>query len=1112
MRMRSQAFCAAMVACVLCSVAAGESAVESSTRKLLEALDDRQMPDVMLWVIERAAADPDVSDGLKRELPFLRGTALVGTSRTESDAVKRAGILDEAEKSIDAFLAVSPAGEQAIAAYKQKANLLIERGRGKLEQAKRPGQDATAVSREAATFFDAAITCLKGTVTPDQKEIARVTNAEDAVIQSLREINGQIDAIKATAKGKGPDGVGRLAAAQQKEVDRLSEIREGIQANLLSIRVMTGATFFEKSRAFPPDSKEARAAIAESTAMFKSLAEKYPTKAAGLFARYYWGRNEAATEKYEAAVDTLAPVVMLDGGSPLAVSLRAKAVNTTLESWLAMAAKEQDSAKARAIYAELGDDLRRFALTPVDKLPGRTLDAEWLSVKYRAAKMLDGLAGSLDAKERQAKGLLQRDAKKLATEVAMANRDFAKEARELAARLGKDLPEGSDDKDFATIVADARVAFASMQEKQARAKTLQAEGKATEATEAMKLAGLDRDTAMQRFEKAITIGEAEKQPDEAALNSARSLLTFLLYDAGRFAEAAAIGTTLAERFPNAAGSRQAAKVALASLQQLALQADPATRKDATSKLAALASVMTRVWTTEPEGADAFSVLLNVAIEAHDGPEMLALLARYPKQSPRRAEFVLRTGTALRREVQEARKLDPSVRPNEATIAAWNTAAKASIDEGLAALDQTSALMAGPMAKTVVSAALARVQMAVEDGDRATAGGILEHEAFGPWTVVRRGDPSFAQGPLAAGTLTVALRHFIETEQFDKAQQAMDALERAAGEGDEASTKLTAMYLSMGRDLQSQLESLGSGDKAGSPEVRERAANILAGFEKFLEGVAKRDAKISSQMWVATTYLTLGSGKGSAAVVSKAKAEQYLDRAAEVYAGLLDRKDDPQVAEQDRADIARFEPSIRLKMAGILKERSKWDAAQEQIDWILADPKRQNTLDIQMQAAELLETAGRAAAAAGDDAKADTLLREAAAGRASPTAPIWGWGGIANRLSRQAFSASDDTSMEDKAMKAREQFFDARLRVAGTLLERARLGGQTDRAKRLDTASTAITMTRKLYPDLGGAAFQQRFEKLLKEIQKEQGTANPGGFGQVDAESAATARPVGAGAP
>jgi hypothetical protein len=107
---------------------------------------------------------------------------------------------------------------------------------------------------------------------------------------------------------------------------------------------------------------------------------------------------------------------------------------------------------------------------------------------------------------------------------------------------------------------------------------------------------------------------------------------------------------------------------------------------------------------------------------------------------------------------------------------------------------------------------------------------------------------------------------------------------------------------------------------------------------------------------------------------------------------------------------------------------------------------------------------------------------------------------------------ENKAMEDKAMKAREQFFDARLRVAGTLLERARLGGQTDRAKRLDTASTAITMTRKLYPDLGGAAVQQRFEKLLKEIQKEQGTANPGGFGQVDAESAATARPVGAGAP
>jgi hypothetical protein len=190
------------------------------------------------------------------------------------------------------------------------------------------------------------------------------------------------------------------------------------------------------------------------------------------------------------------------------------------------------------------------------------------------------------------------------------------------------------------------------------------------------------------------------------------------------------------------------------------------------------------------------------------------------------------------------------------------------------------------------------------------------------------------------------------------------------------------------------------------------------------------------------------------------------------------------------------------MANIYKERGKWAEAQQQLDWILADQKRQNSLEIQVQAAELLEAAGRAAGESGDGAKADAFLREAAVGRTSAPAVIWGWGGIANKLSRQAFSGSDE-----KSLKAREMFFRARLHVAETLLARARLNAQaTDRSKRLDAAKTSIAMTRKLYPDLGGEDFRQRFEQVLKEIQKDQGAAIPGGFTQLDEEAAAAATP------
>ena len=120
------------------------------------------MPDVALWVLDRVVKDPDTFPTLQKEAPFRRATALVAASRLETDAKKRAQILDDAEKEIDRFLGGQPDGQQAIAAFTQKGNLLVERGRAKVEQSKRAGEDAKARLAEAVTFFDAAIKAFEG--------------------------------------------------------------------------------------------------------------------------------------------------------------------------------------------------------------------------------------------------------------------------------------------------------------------------------------------------------------------------------------------------------------------------------------------------------------------------------------------------------------------------------------------------------------------------------------------------------------------------------------------------------------------------------------------------------------------------------------------------------------------------------------------------------------------------------------------------------------------------------------------------------------------------------------------------------------------------------------
>jgi beta-lactamase regulating signal transducer with metallopeptidase domain len=325
----------------------------------------------------------------------------------------------------------------------------------------------------------------------------------------------------------------------------------------------------------------------------------------------------------------------------------------------------------------------------------------------------------------------------------------------------------------------------------------------------------------------------------------------------------------------------------------------------------------------------------------------------------------------------------------------------------------------------------------------------------------------AFGFVALGVVLATTIHAAD-EPAENARQAVERLENTVGDP----AKLTSLYLAMGRDLQRQLEALAA--RADEPGVQERAGTVLAGFETLLDKLAARDDRVSSQMWVATTYTSLGSGKAMGVVVPKDKARRYLDRAAAAFDGLL---------EKGGGEIARFEPSIRLRLAGIDHERGKFDEAQKRIDWILADPKRQGMLDVQVQAAELLQAAGTAAAAA-DPEKADRLLGQATVGRKDGTSVVWGWKGIAEKLA----------SKLDGGGRWAEQYLEARFNIANCLFARAQLPGKAPdgKATLLAEAKQAIAFTRQTQPALGGESSARRFETLLAGIQQAQGLP-PRGF-------------------
>jgi hypothetical protein len=805
---------AAALALGAAATVGAETAADVSTRNLLDALEVRQMPDISLLVLDRVKADKDGSPELKKEAAFRRAAALVAISRTEADSKKRAAYLDEAQKSLDAFLGSGAITDrQAIAAFTQRGNLLIERGRTKADQANRPGADAALLRAEAIGFFDGAIKSLRGTVKPGE-EIKQVTNAEDAVLKVLREVTGQVKALKDSVKAEGDKDKGkqarptRLTPQQQRELDALSEDQEALQGMLIQSRLAAAGAMFEKAKAYPEKSKEWTETITESAKMFKEIADKYPTKGGGLLARYYEGRNYAALGKHELAVSTLAPLVVLDQKVPLAILLRSRALNTTLECLL-----------AEKKFDKLNDSARKFALEDVKRLPGARLDADWLGLKFRAAAMLNARAEALDAKDAKTKNdrtRLQADAKKLATEVATANADFSSEARELAAKLGKVVADG--DKTFAMAMDEAKVTLATMRERLAEVKA--AGSDPNKAAVAKAAAGTARDGTIAKLEEAMKLAgiakplAADPAADDALqdasideINHARYLLTYLLYDGQRFAESASLGRLLVERYPNAKHARHAAKIAMASWQQAAQKAEGDARSHAWKQAADLAGIVMRVWPDAAESADAAMLAISAAVAARDPAAIVSIIGQVPAASPRRGEVLFRAGAALWRNVQEARRGDEGTRPDDKSIEAWKVAARQSLDEALAGLADATALPAGPMAFLIEVGALTRVQIAMDDDDNKKALAVLEHPVYGPWTLVAANDPLVQQGALAKATLTRAVRVFIQAEKFDDAQKAMDGLEKVAGQ-EEASAKLTPKCLSMGRDLQSQLEQLG----------------------------------------------------------------------------------------------------------------------------------------------------------------------------------------------------------------------------------------------------------------------------------------------------------------
>ena len=329
------------------------------------------------------------------------------------------------------------------------------------------------------------------------------------------------------------------------------------------------------------------------------------------------------------------------------------------------------------------------------------------------------------------------------------------------------------------------------------------------------------------------------------------------------------------------------------------------------------------------------------------------------------------------------------------------------------------------------------------------------------TLVKSDDPATQAEGLPEEIYKTALRAYISSlaggtnaeQTIEKAHGVMETLKEHMGaDAGRASRTLVAIYVSLARDLQRQME------------IAEPAAkkSLGMGFETFLKQVAADATELNVLNWVAETYRGMGESFGTSLQSLTPEAKSYFKKAAATLQKILD------TGKAERGFLsAGMATQIRMQLAKTKKGMGDYIAAREIFEAILkANP---TLLPVQIEAARLYQDWGGTG-----KSQHDNYLR-AIVGAARP----------GKEQEEHDLGLGRDCPHGRRATrKFREQFYEARYNLALCRYNYAL--SQEDAAKKkeqLERAKSDISLTAGLYPDMGGESWKTQYDNLLKNVQK-----------------------------
>jgi hypothetical protein len=996
------------VALALATSASGRPArATEPVDTFLEAMWQRQLYDEALDYLDLLNTLAVLPENQQQKAFYQRGLTLVQIASRQSDLADRNTMLARAVQAFEKFEKDFPHHALAASAKNQIGNVLIERGRSEVQAA------AQADNKEA--------------------RLAAARQLYEQARQQFSAAETELDAQRQKLPKLIPVSDTELKARKLQVSNDLSEVR-----------MLRASIDYELAKTFAAKSSDA---LKHLQAAAKSYARLYESNRVrnntGLVARLWeglcyqeMGETQRALGCYQELMD--------QPTTPETRVLKAKGTRHALECWI------KDSEKKYQEAIERGERWEKESGSNPN-------DADALAIFYLTAVACQAQSDALPAKDPNRKKLAG-SARQYIVPVASHPGEFQRQARTLLVAL--DAKKDKKDAEsaaaaFVDAVERGKEALEEMQEATASLKEAEAGNDKKAIAVQQKKKDDATAKALASLELALALSNSKTSIED--LNSVRYYLCFLAWDAGRLYDAAVLGEFLARRYADSLPGRQGARIALAAYVRMYSESKSEDKTFEMGHIARIAELIFERWPGQEEADEAALTLLNFAAAEQQLDKIVEYLNKISPNSPRRGPAELRTGQALWSNYLRASQAPLADRPPQAKLDEMKKRAEDVLAQGIARMEKSPEVDAA-----LAGAVFTMAQIQVENGQPEKAISWLENPKFGPLTLVKANHHA-AKG-FATETYKMALRAYIgvKPQELKKAEATMDALEKLAGKDAKATENLTAIYISMGRQLQQHLQELR---KTGQKKELETVSNA---FEVFLDRVTKRDTggSYATLNWVGETYFSLGTGFDDGPGTTSAKAKTFFDKAATAYAKMLEiAEKDPKYKEQPAGLI-----SVRLRLADCYCRAGKYDDSIKLVTSVLRI--RPSLLTAQVQAAETYQAKGAT------DPASYALAKAGSTPGKDGQNLIWGW----SKLSKQA--ASNYMKFADTFHLARLKMAEGRYQFALAKKSEPKLAKAV-----LEQAKKDLWYTYELHPDLGGN--EAKYELLLKKIQKSLGEKEVG---------------------